>query len=134
MRELNIPAKMENLEIMIQFILETIENTTNKDKLSGKLRLVSEEILVNIINYAYPEKLGNVYINTELLNNTLVLKIIDEGIKFDPLERQNPDITIPLEERTIGGLGIFMVKNIMDEISYSYENNKNILTMKKKLD
>lgn len=134
MRELNIPAKMENLEIMIQFILETIENTPNKDKLSGKLRLVSEEILVNIINYAYPEKLGNVYINTELLNNTLVLKIIDEGIKFDPLERQNPDITIPLEERTIGGLGIFMVKNIMDEISYSYENNKNILTMKKKLD
>lgn len=134
MRELNIPAKMENLEIMIQFILETIENTTNKDKLSGKLRLVSEEILVNIINYAYPEKLGNVYINTELLNNTLVLKIIDEGIKFDPLERQNPDITIPLEERTIGGLGIFMVKNIMDEISYSYENNKNILTMKKELD
>lgn len=134
MREINIPAKMENLEIMIQFILETIENTPNKDKLSGKLRLVSEEILVNIINYAYPEKLGNVYINTELLNNTLVLKIIDEGIKFDPLERQNPDITIPLEERTIGGLGIFMVKNIMDEISYSYENNKNILTMKKKLD
>lgn len=134
MRELNIPAKMENLEIMIQFILETIENTPNKDKLSGKLRLVSEEILVNIINYAYPEKFGNIYINTELLNNTLVLKIIDEGIKFDPLERQNPDITIPLEERTIGGLGIFMVKNIMDEISYSYENNKNILTMKKKLD
>lgn len=134
MRELNIPAKMENLEIMIQFILETIGNIPNKDKLNGKLRLVSEEILVNIINYAYPEKLGNIYINTELLNDTLVLKIIDEGIKFDPLERQNPDITIPLEERTIGGLGIFMVKNIMDEINYSYENNKNILTMKKKLD
>ena len=133
MRELNIPAKMENLEIMIEFILEAIENIGDKDKIKGKLRLISEEILVNVINYAYPEKTGNIYIGTELLDDILSLKIIDQGIKFDPLERQDPDINLPLEDRTIGGLGIFMVKNIMDEVKYSYEDGNNILILKKKV-
>lgn len=133
MKELRISAKIENLETMIDFILNSINEVNNSNKFLGKLRLVSEEILVNIINYAYPKITGDILIKTEVTDNTLNLNIIDWGIPFNPIEKENPDINLPLEERNIGGLGIFMVKNIMDEIKYDYSENKNILSMKKKL-
>lgn len=133
MKELRISAKIENLETMIDFILNSINEVNNSNKFLGKLRLVSEEILVNIIIYAYPKTTGDILIKIEVTDNTLNLDIIDWGIPFNPIEKENPDINLPLEERTIGGLGIFMVKNIMDEIKYDYSENKNILSMKKKL-
>lgn len=61
------------------------------------------------------------------------IEIIDQGVPYDPLERQDPNITLSVEKRDIGGLGIFMVKQMMDEVSYRYENKSNILTIRKAL-
>lgn len=134
MRELRISATIDNFENMINFILETIEELELDKRVTSKLRLVSEELLINVINYAYPEKEGEVLIRTKLNNDReLFLQIVDSGVPFNPLEKEDPDITIPMEDRKIGGLGIFMVKTIMDSVAYEYISGENILTLTKKL-
>lgn len=134
MNELKISASIDKLEIMIEFILDSIKNIETDKKQFGKLRLVSEEVLVNVINYAYPAKIGEILIKTDVSpEKELTIQIIDSGIPFNPLEKDDPNINLPMEERKIGGLGIFMVKNIMDSINYEYTDNKNILTLVKKL-
>ena len=82
-------------------------------------------------SYAYPQSDGKVDLRIEYESGCVQLILSDVGLPFNPLERDEPDITLNAEERKIGGLGIFMIKKIMDEVSYSYSNGKNILTMKK---
>ena len=90
-----------------------------------------EEIFINIANYAYTNETGNVEINTWKNGNELFIQFIDEGMPFNPLEAQKPNNNVPLEEMKVGGLGIFLTKQNMDSVDYKYENNKNILTLKK---
>ena len=78
---------------------------------------------------AYPDKDGTIEAKLEKTENSIIFEFIDNGIKYNPLEKPDPDITLPPEERPIGGLGIYMVKEMTDEISYKRENNKNILTL-----
>lgn len=132
MRELKISATIDNLDAMIDFIIETVNDLEIDKRVISKLRLMSEEALVNIVNYAYPEKTGEILIKTEIIDTRkLFVQIIDWGIEFNPLEKEEPDITLSMEERAIGGLGIFMVKNIMDTVDYEYSDGKNILTLTK---
>lgn len=94
-----------------------------------------EEIFVNIAHYAYPNGTGSVRIAFDFDENsrTVSLCLADQGIPFNPLEKPAPDITLPAEERPIGGLGILITIKTMDEVSYRYENGENILTMRKKI-
>lgn len=134
MKELKIPAIIDNLDVMIDFIIETAATLKLENRITSKLRLMSEEALVNIINYAYPDKNGDILIRAEMMDERkLFVQIIDWGVEFNPLKKEDPDITLSMEERGIGGLGIFMVKNIMDTVEYEYSNGKNILTMTKLL-
>ncbi len=134
MKKLIVNAKIENLEIMIQFILEKTSIITNDDKkIENQLRLALEEALVNVINYAYDDD-GDIIIKfEEIKKGRIQIQIIDYGIEFDPLKKEDPDIMMEIEERQIGGLGIFMVKQIMDNVTYKRENGMNILTMEKEI-
>lgn len=101
--------------------------------LSYAIRLVSEEIIVNILNYAYPQQAEG-YLTLCLWDEDgeITLEFIDGGIPFNPLDKADPDISLPLEQREIGGLGIFLVREMMDYVAYTYVNKENRLTIKKK--
>lgn len=125
---------MDNLEEMIQFILLESKAIVDSGKIDYQLRLVSEEALINIINYAYDKEVGELKISCETINDdTIFIEISDTGVAFDPLQKEDPDITLPIEEREVGGLGIFIIKTIMDTVDYKREDGKNILTLTKKL-
>ena len=96
------------------------------------LDVAVEELFVNIASYAYVDKTGIADITIELLPGQVVqITFRDSGIPYNPLEKPDPDITKPAEEREIGGLGIYIVKKSMDEVLYRYEDGQNILTIRK---
>lgn len=103
------------------------------DNLRFKLRLCIEEVVENIVSYAYEGGKGWVEVGTQLDGNILTITLKDEGIPFNPLERQDPDITLSAEERQIGGLGIFLCKQMMDKLDYQRFEDCNILKMIKHL-
>ena len=97
-----------------------------------QLDVAVEELFVNIASYAYVDKIGIADITIELLPGQVVqITFRDSGIPYNPLEKPDPDITKPAEEREIGGLGIYIVKKSMDEVLYRYEDGQNILTIRK---
>lgn len=122
-------ANIENYKTFYSWLHETCNEWNINDELTNKLDMCAEEIFANITFYAYPEKDGDIEVEFKNLNNTITLKFKDYGIEYNPLEKPDPDITLPPEKRRIGGLGIFMVKNMTDNISYKRENNTNILTL-----
>ena len=99
-----------------------------------QVKLALEEAVTNVILYAYPDKKDqDIRIDMSYENKRLTIVITDTGTDFNPLERQEPDLTLSLEERPIGGLGIYLVKQLMTEVTYSRSAGKNILTMTKDL-
>jgi anti-sigma regulatory factor (Ser/Thr protein kinase) len=101
-----------------------------------ELDMLVEEIFINIANYAYPNGTGTAAIDLALNDNndTLTITFRDKGIPYNPLAKEDPDVTLSAEERKIGGLGIYLVKKRMDKVDYRYENGSNILIMSKILD
>ena len=97
------------------------------------IELVTEEIFVNIASYAYAEPGGDVVIRRSGGEGAegLSLTFIDGGVPYDPLQRPDPDLTLSAEDRPIGGLGVFLVKKIVNEAHYEYKDGKNILTVRK---
>ena len=126
------PIAGKALEIL-DAILHSPEVASCKKEFSA-LRLVCEELVVNVVDYAYPEDAeGWMDIEIEKSDDSIVIRFKDGGTPFNPLEREMPDTTKPLEERRIGGLGIFLTIKKMDEVKYEYTNQQNILTIMKKL-
>ncbi len=112
--------------------LMSYSNLPESDSDKMKIRLCIEEAVVNITQYAYKQgQEGWLEASIDLVGNFLVVKLKDAGIRFNPLETDDPDITLSAEERSIGGLGIFLCKTLMDDIQYFYEDNCNTLIMKK---
>ncbi|MBQ2452440.1 MAG: ATP-binding protein, partial [Bacteroidales bacterium] len=98
------------------------------------LTLVLEEAVVNIINYAYPkEEHERIFLSAKLQNGSIVLMLTDTGKEFDPTLAPEADVTLSAEDRQIGGLGIFLIRQIMNEVKYERLEGKNILTLEKKL-
>lgn len=105
------------------------------ENLRFKVRLSIEEAVENVVQYAYEGGLGWIEVGTELDASGLQLtvELRDAGVPFNPLETPDPDITLSAEERKVGGLGIFLCKQLMDNVRYNYENHCNVLTMSKML-
>ena len=121
----------------ISSLAEKIEEFANDSKLSPGLafniNLVLEEALSNIIFYAFIDtEKHEIKISISLNNNLITMEIIDDGIPFNPLEKPSPDINLSAKERPVGGLGIFLISQIMDEMNYARKNKQNVLTLKKK--
>ncbi|MCL2603794.1 MAG: ATP-binding protein [Defluviitaleaceae bacterium] len=130
MNELVIEAKTENIDAVLNFIYEKLGNCPEKTK--NQISVVTDEIFSNVANYAYNPGVGNVSIRVTV-DEEVSIEFEDGGIAFNPLNAADPDISLGAEERGIGGLGIHIVKNIMDSVDYRRDGNKNIITVKKKL-
>ncbi|MBQ6574231.1 MAG: ATP-binding protein [Bacteroidales bacterium] len=117
-----------------QFIEEIGEEFSLAPDLVFNLTLVMEEAVVNVINYAYPkEDHEKIYVSARLHKGSIIMVIADNGKEFDPTLAPEADITLSAEERPIGGLGIFLIRNIMNEVKYERIEGRNILTLEKKL-
>ncbi len=133
MEQITVEATLENLQKVIDFATEQLEIRECPMKTSMQLELVIEEIFVNISSYAYNPEIGPATFRMEFEENpdAVLMTFIDKGKPYNPLEKADPDTTLELEDRDIGGLGIFLVKKNVDEINYEYADGKNILRMKK---
>ena len=132
-KEKRFTAQEKELPKVTGFIEEELKKADCPPKTVMQISLCVEELFTNVANYAYPDGDGKVNFAISCKDGEMNLRMSDNGIPFDPLKRNDPDVTLPAEEREIGGLGIFIVKKVMDEVKYEYKNGQNVLVMKKKL-
>lgn len=135
MKEMTIAATVENIGVVTDFVNEQLEALDCPMKAQMQIDIAIDELFGNIAHYAYNPDVGEATVRVEVIDEPLsvVITFIDGGVPYDPLAAADPDITLSAEERAIGGLGIFMVRKSMDEITYRYENGSNILSIRKNL-
>ena len=135
MKELTIEAKTTNIEAVTDFVNEQLEALDCPMKAQMQIDIAIDELFGNIAHYAYNSDVGEATVRVEVAKDPLavVITFIDNGVPYDPLAKEDPDTTLSAEEREIGGLGIYMVKKSMDEITYEYKDGQNILKIKKNL-
>ena len=135
MKELTIAAKVENIEAVTDFVNEQLEALDCPMKAQMQIDIAIDELFSNIAHYAYNPEIGQATVRVEVIEDPLAVTItfIDNGVPYDPLAKADPDTTLSAEEREIGGLGIYMVKKSMDDITYEYKDGQNILAIKKNL-
>ena len=136
MTERIFPASPDQLEQVQAFIAEQLKGYPCSGKVKFQLDVAVEEIFVNIARYAYhPEQIGEATVRCCVGGSPLqvTIQFLDNGKPFNPLAKEDADITLSAEERKIGGLGILMVKKSMDAVDYTYEDGKNVLTIKKSI-
>ena len=132
--ELNVEADVKYLEDVQFFIEEKLGAVGCPPKALMQINVAAEEIFVNIANYAYHPERGRATVRVEITEEPgVVLTFLDKGVPYDPLSKSDPDISLPADERDIGGLGIFITKKFMDDVNYEYKDGQNILTLKKAL-
>lgn len=119
------------LDDVTDFVCEELDSADCPPKIAMQISVALEEMFVNVAHYAYEDRKGDVEVSVDMTDGRLTISLSDTGIPFNPLAKEDPDVTLSAEERGIGGLGIFMVKKIMDDVSYSYEDGKNHFTMMK---
>ena len=131
--ELDIEAETDNLEQVLAFLDERLDAADCKPKARMQINLAAEEIFVNIASYAYRPETGRAKVRVEVTDDPVCVTItfIDHGVPYDPLAKEDPDVTLNAEDRSIGGLGIFLTKQIMDDVTYEYRQGQNILQIKK---
>ena len=133
MKQIKVKADTAELDNVLSFADTILEELGCSVKAQMQIDIAIEEIFVNIAHYAYPEAQGEavIYVEPGEGSSSVTITFEDEGIPYDPLKNEDPDITLSADDRPIGGLGIFMVKKSMDEVSYEYKDGKNRLTIKK---
>lgn len=131
MKEITVSSILDNLPRVLAFVRESLEGCSSE--VTGRIELSVEEIFVNIASYAYNPDEGPATVRCSIGGEPLriTIQFEDHGKPYNPLEKEDPDVNVPLEERPIGGLGIFFVKNIMDSVAYKYEDGRNIFTISK---
>ena len=133
MQEMTIPATVENIEKVTDFVNVQLDNIDCPPKAQMQIDIAIDELFGNIAHYAYNPETGPATVRVEVTEKpiSVVITFIDHGVPYDPLKKADPDITKSAEDREIGGLGIFMVKKTMDEITYEYKDGQNILRIRK---
>ena len=133
MKELTVEARVENIEAVVDFVNEQLEALDCPLKAQMQIDIAIDELFSNIAHYSYNPEVGQATVRVEVVEDPLAVTItfIDNGVPYDPLAKEDPDLTLSAEERQIGGLGIYMVKKSMDEITYEYKDGQNILSIKK---
>ena len=139
MKELKIEATIENLAKVFSFLAESMENFDCDPKVKRQIKLCVEELFVNIAHYAYNPDIGvaDISIDTVMTKDgkpKMVISFADSGKPYDPLSLPDPDIEAELEDRKIGGLGVYLVRTTMDNVEYKHEDGQNITIIEKKLE
>lgn len=135
MKEMTTEASIENIAQVTAFVDEQLEELNCPARAQMQIDIAIDELFGNIAQYAYQPGNGPATVRVEVLKEPLavVITFMDQGIPYDPLKREDPDVTLPIEERETGGLGVYMVKKTMDDVSYEYRDGKNILKIRKNL-
>ena len=135
MKELTLAATVENIETVTEFVNAQLELLDCPIKAQMQIDIAIDELFGNIAHYAYNTEVGSATVRVEVSEAPLavIITFIDNGVPYDPLGKDDPDITLSAEEREIGGLGIYMVRKSMDEITYEYKDGQNILKIKKNI-
>lgn len=131
--EIELDAVVANVPVLAEFIEAKLEQINCPVKAMMQISVAVDELFSNISMYAYGEQTGKAIIKITLDNSMVSISFTDSGIPYNPLEKEDPDVEAPIEERKIGGLGIYMVKKTMDDMIYEYTDGHNILTIKKNI-
>ena len=133
-KKIRVAATKENLETVTAFLDEILDEKDCPLKVRLQIDLALEEMYINIANYAYTPKIGEMELRVAFdeAGRELTMVLIDSGIPYDPLAKKDPDVTLSAEKRKIGGLSIYLVKKTMDSMMYERRDGRNIVTMKKK--
>ena len=133
MKERTLPAVKENIPEIIAWIEQELEALDCGMRAQMQIDVALDELMANIAGYAYGDGAGNMTVRFSFdePSDTAVITLVDRGVPFDPLSADDPDVSRPVEMREAGGLGIFLVKKSMDDVTYEYKDGQNILTIKK---
>lgn len=133
MNELTLEATIENIERVTDFVNEQLETIDCPMKVQMQIDIAIDELFSNIARYAYRPETGPATVRVEVCEAppSVIITFIDHGIPYDPLKKKDPDTSLSLDEREIGGLGIYLVKKSMDDVTYEYKDGRNILRITK---
>lgn len=131
MKEITVDATIDNVKTITDFVDERLEEMNCPVKAQMQIDIVIDELCSNVARYAYSDRTGKVTVSVDTADKPMKvwLTFTDEGVPYNPLAKEDPDITLSAEERKLGGLGIYMVKKMMDEFRYEYKDGKNIVTV-----
>ena len=132
--EIVIDAKLENVSDAIDFLSQEAEELPLSLRDKHHMEIAMDEIVSNVARYAYKDKSGKASVRIDTDSKGITITVTDSGVPYNPLETPDPDITLSADERGIGGYGIYIVKKVMDEVTYEYKDNKNVFTMRKNYD
>lgn len=134
-KEMTLEATVDNIRTVTEFVDTELESLDCPLKAQTQIDIAIDELFGNIAYYAYDPEVGPATVRVEVEQDPLavIITFIDNGKPYDPLAAKDPDTTLSADERAIGGLGIFLVKKTMDDISYEYKDGRNILRIKKHL-
>lgn len=133
MKEIVMDAQVANIEKVTDFVNEVLEANGCSMKAQLQIDVAIDEIMSNVAYYGYPDDNGQVRVTVDFPGDSakVVIAFEDNGVEFNPLVKEDPDVTLSAEDRLVGGLGIFIVKKTMDDVRYERKDNKNILTIEK---
>jgi len=133
MKEIVLDAQVANIEKVTDFVNEVLESNGCPMKAQLQIDVAIDEIMSNVAFYGYPDDNGQVRVTVDFPGESpkVVIAFEDNGVEFNPLAKDDPDVTLSAEDRLVGGLGIFIVKKTMDDVRYERKDNKNILTIEK---
>ena len=135
MKELTVAATVENIQTVTDFVNGQLEALDCPKKTRMQIDLAIDELFGNIAQYAYHPEVGSATVRVGVTQDppAVAITFIDRGIPYDPLAKQDPNVALSAEDRESGGLGIYLVKKTVDEISYIHKDGQNILTIKKRI-
>lgn len=133
MKELTVEATKENIPQVTAFVDRQLEDIGCPMKAAMQIDIAIDELFSNIAHYAYRSGTGPATVRVETVENPMavIITFLDHGVPYDPLKKEDPDISLSAEEREVGGLGIYLVKKSMDELDYEYRDGQNILRIRK---
>ena len=133
MAQMTFPASLEYIEPATDFMNDILESAGCPMRTRMKLDIALDELMSNVAQYAYAPGTGDVTVSVEVVEEPkrAVVTLTDSGVPYDPLQKEDPDVTLSAEERGIGGLGIYIVKQSMDGMTYEYRDGQNVLTIVK---
>ena len=135
MASLSFPAKLNSIKPATEFLNKILEEAGCSQRDQNRLNIALDELMSNVARYAYAPGTGDVTVSVEVLEDPkrAVITLTDSGVPYDPLQKEDPDVTLSAEERGIGGLGIYIVKQSMDGMTYEYRDGQNVLTIVKNI-
>lgn len=135
MKELTVEATVESIPVITEFVDEQLAQYNCPMKAQAQIDIAIDELFSNIVHYAYHPEVGPATVRVEVVEDPLsvVITFIDQGVPYDPLAKADPNVNLSAEEREAGGLGIYIVKKNMNEITYEYKDGRNILRIRKEI-